>query len=124
MAFCSGCGSEVADGTAFCKKCGKPVAAASSAPAHTHNPGNSGAAGTSGLAENVAGALCYSLWWVTGLIFLFTDKRPSVRFHAAQSIAVFGGISIIYIIIGQAFAASIFMGGLGMGWTAGYTRDF
>jgi uncharacterized membrane protein len=125
MAFCSGCGAQVADGTAFCNKCGKPVAAGNapsqSTPAHTHNPGTAGGEGTSGLAENVAGALCYALWWITGLIFLFTDKRPSVKFHAAQSIVVGVGITIAYIIIGQMFAVSIMMGGLGAGWTLGYT---
>ncbi len=44
------------------------------------------AAGTSGLEENVAGLLSYILGWVTGLIFFLIDKRPFVRFHAAQSI--------------------------------------
>ena len=34
---------------------------------------------------------------VTGLIFLLTDKRPWVKFHAAQSIAVFGGLTVIRI---------------------------
>jgi hypothetical protein len=41
---------------------------------------------TAGLQENVAGLLCYILGWVTGIIFLLIDKRPFVRFHAAQSI--------------------------------------
>jgi uncharacterized membrane protein len=52
---------------------------------------------TSGLAENVAGLLCYVLGWLTGLIFLLIDKRPFVRFHAAQSIVVFGGLTILRI---------------------------
>ena len=29
----------------------------------------------------------YLVGWVTGLIFLLIDKRPFVKFHAAQSIA-------------------------------------
>ena len=45
-----------------------------------------------GLSENVAGLLCYILGWITGLIFLLIDKRPFVRFHAAQSIVVFLGL--------------------------------
>ncbi len=53
----------------------------------------------SGLSENVAGLLCYLLGWITGLIFYFTDKRPFVRFHAAQSIVVFGGLTIIRIVL-------------------------
>jgi uncharacterized membrane protein len=51
------------------------------------------------MAENVAGCLCYVLGWVTGLIFLLIDKRPFVRFHAAQSIVTFGGLQIISILL-------------------------
>lgn len=53
----------------------------------------------SGLAENVAGLLCYLLGWLTGIIFLLIDKRPFVRFHAAQSIVVFGGLMILRILL-------------------------
>jgi uncharacterized membrane protein len=124
MAFCSGCGADVPAGSAFCKQCGRPVAAGQSSPsappAHQSNPG-SGAPATAGLAENVAGALCYSLWWLTGIIFLVIDKRHSVRFHAAQSIVVFGMITVLYWIVGAMFATSIMMGGFGMGWSLGYT---
>ena len=69
--------------------------------------------------EKVAGLLCYVLGWVTGLIFYFVDKRPYVRFHAAQSIVVFGGLHIISIILGVFFGISLFTGGLAgfsMGW--------
>jgi len=31
--------------------------------------------------------------------FLFIDKRPFVRFHAMQSIIVFGGIHILHIVL-------------------------
>ncbi|MGA2900918.1 MAG: DUF4870 domain-containing protein [Candidatus Acidiferrales bacterium] len=55
------------------------------------------------MAENVAGLLCYVLGWITGLIFYLTDKRPFVRFHAAQSIVVFGALTIIRIIVGMLF---------------------
>jgi uncharacterized membrane protein len=50
---------------------------------------------SSGLAENVAGALCYVLGLITGIVFLLIDKRPWVRFHAAQSVVVFGGLFVI-----------------------------
>jgi uncharacterized membrane protein len=49
--------------------------------------------------EKLAGTLCYTLGWVTGIIFFLIDKRPKVRFHAAQSIVVFGGLQIITIVI-------------------------
>ena len=63
------------------------------------------------MAENVAGLLCYVLGWITGLIFYFIDKRPSVRFNAAQSIVLFGGFHILYFILGAIFGFSMFMGG-------------
>jgi len=44
---------------------------------------------TTGLASNVAGALCYILGIITGVLFLIIEKNDrSVRFHAAQSITV------------------------------------
>ena len=63
------------------------------------------------MAENTAGLLCYLLGWVTGLIFYFIDKRPSVQFHAKQSITVFGGLTIIRIVLGMFIGASFFAGG-------------
>jgi uncharacterized membrane protein len=53
-----------------------------------------------GLDSNVAGLLCYVLGWLTGLIFILIEKDDRfVRFHAAQSIVVFGGLTVIAIII-------------------------
>src|SRR3984893_9435335 len=90
MAFCKACGSELG-GAAFCPKCGASQNA-SAIPAST-----APAASSEGLAENVAGLLCYVLGWLTGIIFLFIDKRPFVKFHAAQSIVVFGALTVIRI---------------------------
>ena len=56
---------------------------------------------SSGITPNVAGLLCYVLWWITGVIFLIIEKENRfVRFHAFQSIFAFVGITIIEIIIG------------------------
>ena len=111
MPHCTKCGAAVADNAAFCPSCGatQGAAAASSSAASTQ----------SGMAENVAGLLCYLLGWVTGLIFYLIDKRPFVRFHAAQSIVVFGGLNIITIILGMFFGISLVTGGLAgfsIGW--------
>jgi uncharacterized membrane protein len=57
----------------------------------------------SGLQENVAGLLCYVLGWLTGIIFLLIDKRPFVRFHAAQSIVVFGTLSVLRLVLAFGF---------------------
>jgi uncharacterized membrane protein len=99
MLHCTKCGTMVADNVGFCPSCGTPQAAGVA-------PAMAPAAGTqSGLSENVAGLLCYVLGWVTGLIFYFIDKRPFVRFHAAQSIVVFGGLTIIRIVLSMLFVA-------------------
>jgi uncharacterized membrane protein len=96
MAFCKSCGQEI--GTAsFCPKCGASQGAVATPVASAASP-------TEGLQENVAGLLCYILGWVTGLIFLLIDKRPFVKFHAAQSIAMSIGVIVLYI------ALAIFMG--------------
>lgn len=93
MAFCKSCGQDI--GTAnFCPKCGASQGAAAALAPQAAAPV---APSSEGLAENVAGLLCYAFGWVTGLIFLLIDKRPWVKFHAAQSIAVFGGLTIIRI---------------------------
>jgi uncharacterized membrane protein len=55
---------------------------------------------STGLEANVAGLLCYVAWWITGLIFFLIEKENKfVRFHAMQSIVVFGAISILQIIL-------------------------
>jgi uncharacterized membrane protein len=71
------------------------------------------------MQENVAGALCYVLGWVTGLIFYFIDKRPFVRFHAAQSIVVFGGLHILSFVLGMFFGVGMLTHGLG-GFSLGF----
>ena len=104
MALCGKCGAQMANDAASCSQCGNPAGGA--------NPSES-ARGESGMEENVAGALSYAGIWVTGLIFFLIDKRPSVRFHAAQSMVVFGGLHILYIILGYAFFGGSRLGGYG-----------
>ncbi len=53
-----------------------------------------------GLEQNIAGLLCYVLGWVSGLFFILKEKdNKFVRFHAMQSIVVFGAITIASIIL-------------------------
>jgi uncharacterized membrane protein len=53
-----------------------------------------------GLEPNVAGLLCYVLGWVSGLVFLLLEPKDKfVRFHAIQSIIVFGAINLAYFIV-------------------------
>jgi uncharacterized membrane protein len=56
---------------------------------------------STGLEANVAGLLCYVLCWVSGLVFILIEKENKfVRFHAVQSIAVFGALTVVQIILG------------------------
>jgi uncharacterized membrane protein len=54
-------------------------------------------AGT-GLPRNTAAALSYVLGWLTGIVFLIIEKDEFVRFHAMQSILVFGGLTVLSFI--------------------------
>ncbi|MBA7663167.1 hypothetical protein ES703_71206 [subsurface metagenome] len=50
---------------------------------------------STGLEENVAGLLCYLAGWVTGLVFILLEpENKFVRFHAMQSIIVFGILTV------------------------------
>lgn len=56
---------------------------------------------SSGMTENVAGALCYLVGFVTGIIFLLIEKENKfVRYHAFQSIFLWGSLFIVSMVIG------------------------
>jgi uncharacterized membrane protein len=133
MAFCANCGSEVQG--RFCAKCGSPVdtagqaAPAQAAPAQAAPPPQAGAytppppgqgapqgagyaapppAQSSGLTDNVAGALCYILTILTGILFLVLEpynKNRTVRFHAWQ--AIFFGIATFVLWIAETFLSIV-----------------
>lgn len=105
MAFCSKCGASVAHNAAFCSACGMPQAAVAAGPAVA------AVASQPQMSENVAGLLCYLVGWITGLIFYFVDKRPFVRYHAAQSIVTFGGLQILSWMTAGFFGLSFLPGG-------------
>jgi uncharacterized membrane protein len=55
---------------------------------------------STGLKENVAGALSYLLGPITGILFLLMEKESQfVKFHAMQSTITFGGLWVINIIL-------------------------
>lgn len=129
MAFCSGCGSQVSEGTSFCPKCGRAVAGgagagaaaapapAASQPIYAAPPPVYAAPPTAtanaGLSDNAAGAIAY-LTFIPALIFLLIEpynKKPFVRFHAFQCI----GLSVVSI------ALSVGLGFLSFGgWFLGF----
>jgi len=86
MAFCSGCGTQVPEGSTLC-----PACASKAAPA--------AGAGGSGLTDNVAGMLAY-ITIIPAIIFLVMapyNRSRFVRFHAFQNIFFFVAMMIIWI---------------------------
>ncbi len=56
---------------------------------------------STGLNENIAGLLCYVLGWVSGIVFLLLEQENKfVKFHAIQSIIVFGALSLVNGVLG------------------------
>lgn len=61
-------------------------------------------ASSTGLDSNIGGLLSYVLGWITGLIFFLIEENDEfVRFHAMQSIIVFGAITVLSIVLGILF---------------------
>jgi len=115
MAFCPGCGTQVADGTTFCPSCGKPMSASGGSGAAAAPAPAVAAAPASGLADNVAGLLCYSpVGLIADIIFLVTDPYKSnkfIRFHAFQSLflcAAMFALGIAFVIINMVLGAIFF----------------
>ncbi len=56
---------------------------------------------TLGIDENVEALLAYVLGWVSGVILLALERENKfVRFHAAQSLAIFLPLFVMVIIVG------------------------
>jgi len=133
MAFCPNCGSSV-EGR-FCAKCGASVAPTATASTAAPGTGYSGAAGSgysaqttgytgagaapgaapqaAGLSENAAGALCYLLGLITGVVFLVLapyNQNRNIKFHAFQSIFLniaWIALWIVFSIISFAFSSIV-----------------
>ena len=125
--FCSKCGTENPEGAKFCSnpKCGAELGAPAKPSEATAKPE---AESSTGMSANVAGLLCYVLGWVTGIVFLVMEKKSKfVKFHAWQSIMVFGVLTLALIIFNAilgAIAFATFSLGLAifasvMGWIFG-----
>jgi uncharacterized membrane protein len=54
-----------------------------------------------GLDERWERVLCYLGLWVTGLIFMFAERKNQVvQRHARQSVVIFGGLGILWWVVG------------------------
>lgn len=116
MAFCANCGAPVTG--RFCQKCGAPTG--EPAPGATPPPGGMpinetpgmGAPGVHplpppaagiGMTDNLAGALCYLVGFITGILFLVLapyNQNRNVRFNAFQSIFLSIAWFVLWIVVG------------------------
>ena len=92
MAFCSGCGAQIADGTTMCAACSSRAATAGGPVVATASTG-------SGMADNVAGMLAY-ITIIPAILFLVIEpynKNRFVKFHAWQNIFLHGAAIVLWI---------------------------
>jgi len=113
MVTCSKCGTQVVGDAVFCVKCGQRLKPATPPVSHIYCakcgqplPHADGSPGTAEAVQSViplnyAAPLSYLFGWVSGIVVYFMDKRPAVRFHAVQSIIVFGVLTIGGFISGR-----------------------
>lgn len=108
MAFCPNCGTEATG--RFCPNCGTDMGLASGAgsrPAWTAPGTGSTRYSSAGMSDNAAGACCYVLGVITGVVFLVMppyNGNRNVRFHAWQSIF----LSIAAMIVDWALRIIVF----------------
>jgi uncharacterized membrane protein len=67
---------------------------------------------STGIDAPLASMLCYAGWWLTGLVFLVLErKHRGVRFHAAQSVVLFGALSVAMIALGSVSVVTLLLPG-------------
>ncbi len=95
--LCSKCGTENPDGAQFCSKCGAGLGAAATPTEGATKPESES---STGMSANVTGLLCYVVGWITGIVFVvWENKSTFVKFHAWQSIMVFGVLTAAHLIL-------------------------
>ena len=81
----------------------------------TGSEGGGASPSTTGMDPKVAGLLCYLLGWITGLIFLLLEKEDRfVKFHAWQSILLFGGLTVVAFVLTSTLVLAILVPLLGL----------
>lgn len=101
MPFCSNCGAAV-EGR-FCAKCGTAIGGTAAPPPDASEPAALPRPATTGLADNVVGALCYVGLIITGILFLVLEpysKKPEIRFHAFQAIFLNAAWIVLSLVVG------------------------
>jgi uncharacterized membrane protein len=99
MAFCSACGTQIANDAAFCPKCGKTSGKGISAVPASTSPGPASA--SLPIAENVAGMLAY-FTIIPAILFLLIEpfnRNHFVRFHSFQCLFTCGALIVLQIVL-------------------------
>lgn len=101
--FCVKCGTRLKPtqppaNAIFCAKCGQKLPHAEGYSAH---PSGEPSASELAIPQNYAAPMCYLFGWVSGLVLFFMDRRPAVRFHAAQSVITFGLLNVGGFVAGR-----------------------
>jgi len=99
MAFCSACGTQMADNAAFCPKCGQAGGTRTSGVAASSSLG--AASGSLPMAENVAGMLAY-FTIIPAILFLLIEpfnRNRFVRFHSFQCLFTCGALIVLQIVL-------------------------
>ena len=92
MAFCSSCGTQIADGTTVCPACSRTAAPAAAVAGPQ----------AGGMTDNVAGMLAY-ITIVPAIVFLLVapyNRNRFVRFHSFQCIF----LTVAWIALGMALS--------------------
>ena len=55
-----------------------------------------------------AGIMCYAFGWLSGIIMYLMEKDAFVRFHAAQSVAIFGGLTVLSMVLPTALPRGLY----------------
>ena len=95
--YCASCGAPLAEGALVCGSCGKSAAQSGGASVGNAAP----AAGSGGLAENVAGMLAY-VTFIPAIIFLLLEpysRNRFIRFHSFQCIFLSVALFVIHIVL-------------------------
>lgn len=110
--LCSACANENPEGSRFCAQCGAAFGLTASdgeLSEYEEMRRTLGLTGSqarpeagpmpetgTGMSPRWAGALCYVLGWITGLIFSgYKRESAFVQFHAWQSVMVFGVLDVV-----------------------------
>jgi uncharacterized membrane protein len=65
---------------------------------------------STGVDARLSALLCYLAWWVSGVVFLVLEQEHrAVRFHAAQSIVLFGGLTAVIVLLSVTSVAALFV---------------